>query len=69
MDTRLINQVVDWEWRIQMENEKKNINHSDNYLYFPSALEYCGKVVKSTLLHFINLGRNCILSIHLSESA
>lgn len=69
MDTRLINQVVEWEWRIQMRNEKKNINHSDNYPYFPIAIEHCGKVVKSTLLHFINLGRNRILSIHLSAPA
>ncbi len=69
MDTRLINQVVEWEWRIQIENEKKNSHNSDTYNNFLIALEYCGKLIKTKLQYFINVSRNRILSIHNTEPA
>ncbi len=68
MDTHLIHQVVELEWRIQMENEK-NGHHSEATPYFPIALEYCGKAIKSKLQYFIDLGRNLVLSIHYSSPA
>jgi hypothetical protein len=36
-DTRLINQVVDWERRIQIENEKKGKPQIDKYALLPRA--------------------------------
>lgn len=68
MDTRLINQVTEWEWRIQMENEK-NIHHPETYSYHSIILENCKSIVKSTLQQFNKLSRNRIFSIHSSEPA
>ncbi len=69
MDTRLINQVVEWEWRIQMEDEQKNNHKAETHPSFHLALEYYGKSVKTKLQHFINASRNRILSIHHTEPA
>jgi hypothetical protein len=69
MDTRLINQVVEWQWKIKIENEKQNMHHADISSYFPIALEYCGKAIKSISHYFVNLYRNRVSSIHLSEVA
>ena len=36
---RLANQVVDWERRMQMENEKKGSPQTDKYALLPHAAE------------------------------
>jgi hypothetical protein len=47
MDTRMINQVVEWERRIEIENEKMNYHPHETNPYFLMALENCQKVFKS----------------------
>ncbi len=69
METRLINQVVEWEWKSKLENEKKNIHRSESYPYLPIAFESSRKAVKSTLRLFKRLGHNRSFSIHSSETA
>jgi hypothetical protein len=46
MDIRLVNQVVEWETRIERENEKNNCQPHEAYPYLLITLDYCQKVYK-----------------------
>ena len=69
IDTRLINQVLVWERRIEIENEKQKNLHPHAYAGLPTAPEPCQKAQKSIFARIFrhSLGHN--LTIHSAEPA
>jgi len=68
-DTRLINQVLVWERRIEIENENHKNHRPENNEHLPIALEPCRKEHKSILARVLTLSLNRNYSIHASEPA
>ena len=52
-DTRLAYQIVDWERRMQIENEKKGKPQIDKYALLPSVAEPVQKEEKPILQEFL----------------
>jgi hypothetical protein len=53
-DTRLAYQIVEWERRIDIENEKHGINRPVNYGCLPAASEPCHKPYPSIVRGLLN---------------
>lgn len=69
MDTRMINQVVEWERRIEIENEKMNYHTPETYPCVLMAFEYCQKVFKSIWSSSLRSAKTSTsLSLHQSQS-
>jgi len=63
-DTRLIYQVVDWERRLEIENEKQKNQRPGLYTGFPKAHQACRKEQPSFLMQIFRHGLNRIFAIH-----
>jgi PP-loop superfamily ATP-utilizing enzyme len=67
-DTRLIYQVVEWEKRNEIENEKKgNYRHVVN-APFSHCFEYCCKAAHTILAQTLNSKQGSKVSSHTSAS-
>jgi hypothetical protein len=66
-DTRLIYQVVEWERRMQIENEKQGNHQLVLVVPFSNSLEACCKAVKYIYAQICKLNQGSTLSNHSSE--
>jgi len=66
-DARLINQVVEWERRMEIENRDQKNHRPEAYEYYPIALEPCIKEPKFKLVRMLKLVRDHYNFPHLPE--
>jgi len=67
MNTRMICQVVEWERRLEIENEKLNNHLPEKRNYFELGIALSQKVYQSIHSRFFRFDQNSHISIHSSE--
>ncbi len=68
-DTRLIYQVVDWERRLEIENEKRKKPRPEPWLDFTAPAEPARQERESIFARLLRLGRSRRLAIRSVEPA
>ena len=68
-DTRLICQVVDWERRIEIENEKQKNHWPETSGFFAKGYDLLRTAHKSIVGRFNKLSKDRIVSVHSSQPA